>query len=84
MKLRARWHGPLPKVGDYLMSDVRPRFAYRIGQVTNRSSEVRWDAAAKIEVRSLQIEADRVALSAVPEHARIHSWKWDRRERKRA
>jgi len=84
MKLRARWAGPAPKVGDYLMSEVRPRHAYRVGEVINVSSKVRWDAEKKTEVRLLQIVVDRVATTAVPRGARIHAWKWDRRAAKGA
>jgi len=80
MKLRARWIGPPPRTGDYLMSQVRPRYAYRIEEVSQKTPHVRWDATAKAEVRQLQIVADRVAASAVPKTARIHPWKWDKRE----
>lgn len=80
MTLRARWIGPPPRTGDYLMSAVRPRHAYRVERVINASSLVRWDPAAKAEARRLQIVVDRVAAGAVPKHARIHPWKWDRRE----
>lgn len=80
MKLRARWIGPLPQVGDYLMSEVRPRHAYCIEQVIRAASTVRWDPAAKAEVRDLQFVVDRVPVISVPRHARIHPWKWDRRE----
>lgn len=79
MKLRARWVGPPPRAGDYLMSDTRPRYAYRVEQVTCASSHVLWDPTAKAETRRLQIVVDRVATSAVPQHSRIHPWKWDRR-----
>lgn len=80
MKLRARWIGPLPRIGDFLMSAVRPRYAYRITEVIRTSPYVTWDQVAKAEVHQLQIVADRIARTAVPEHARIHPWKWDRRE----
>jgi hypothetical protein len=83
MKLRARWIGPPPRTSDYLMSATRPRYAYRVSQVINASSEVRWDPAAKAEVRKLQIVADRVAASEVPKAARVHPWKWDKREARR-
>jgi hypothetical protein len=83
VKLRARWIGPSPQVGDYLMSELRPRYAYRIDQVINASSNVLWDLTAKSETRRLQIVADRVAVTAVPKHARIHAWKWDKREARR-
>jgi hypothetical protein len=80
MKLRARWIGPPPRAGDYLMSEVRPRWAYCIEQVTKASPSVLWDPAAKAEVHHLQIVVDRVAKTAVPRHARIHPWRWDRRD----
>lgn len=80
VKLRARWVGPPPRTGDYLMAQVRPRHAYRITEVTNSSSVVNWDPVAKAESRKLLIVADRVAVDAVSEHARIHAWKWDKRE----
>jgi hypothetical protein len=62
------------------MSDVRPRFAYRVDRVTSAFPGVHWDPIAKAEVRLIQIIADRVAKDGVPKHARVHSWKWDRRE----
>lgn len=80
MKLRARWIGPPPRVGNYLMSEVRPRFAYRIKRVTMAFPTVGWDAKAKAEARLLQIIVDRIDKSDVPRNARIHPWKWDRRE----
>lgn len=82
MRLRARWIGPPPRAGDYLMSALRPRHAYRIDQVIDATSHVSWDPVAKAETRRLQIVAERVAKEAVPPHTRIHSWKWDRREAK--
>ena len=83
MNLRVCWIGLLPRSGDYLMSEVRPRFAYRVERVTNASSVVNWDPTAKAETRQLQVVVDRVAATAVPLHARIHPWKWDRRESRR-
>lgn len=80
MKLRARWIGPPPRTGDYLMSELRPRFAYRIDQVDNATALVHWDPAAKAETRRLRISATRIPKDRVPPHARIHAWKWDRRE----
>jgi hypothetical protein len=80
VKLRARWIGPRPRAGDYLMSEVRPRFAYRITQVTSMSPYVTWDQGAKAEVHQLQFVVDRIARAAVPKHATIHPWKWDKRE----
>lgn len=82
MKLRARWIGPPPRVGDYLMSEVRPRYAYLVERVTAASPSVHWDPVKKSEVHLLQIVAARVGRDAVPQHARIHSWRWDRREAK--
>lgn len=80
MKLRARWIGPPPRIGDYLMSEVRPRYAYRVDRVTLAFPNVTWDLFAKAEARLLQIVVDRVAATAVPKNAKIHSWKWDKRE----
>lgn len=82
MKLRARWAGPPPRSGDYLMSEVRPRYAYRVEQVVASSPNVGWDPIANAEVRALQIVVDRVATTAVPRNARLHRWKWDRRQAK--
>jgi hypothetical protein len=61
------------------MSVLRPRYAYRVENVINASSEVHWDPVAKTEARRLQIVAVRVARDEVPAHVRIHSWKWDKR-----
>lgn len=84
MILRARWIGPPPRVGDYLVSQVRPRHAYRVARVTNASSLVRWDPTAKAEVRNLQIVVVRRSVADVPKRARIHPWTWDRRESRAA
>lgn len=80
MKLRARWLGSLPRVGDYLMSPTRPRFAYRILDVPRDDPRVGWDVAAKKESRKISIVVDRVACTAVPPTARVHDWRWDRRD----
>lgn len=83
MTLRARWMGPSPRIGDYLMSEVRPRGAYRVEQVIESSPNVGWDPIAKAEVRQLRLVVSRVAAGAVPKHAQVHAWKWDRREARR-
>ena len=63
MKLRARWTGsPPPKVGDYLMSTQRPRFAYRICKVTHVDRLVGWDPVLKTEFQHYKITAERKAL----------------------
>jgi len=77
MKLRARWVGLPPQPGDYLMSDTRPRFAYRVLQVV-ASSKVALESGG-LESRKLQIEVDRIVAAGVPPQARVHPWKWDRR-----
>jgi len=79
MKLRAHWIGYPPRAGEYLMSATRPRFAYRVEQITNASSRVNWDPTAKAEARQLQIGVVRVPREAVPRHARVHFWRWDKR-----
>jgi hypothetical protein len=81
VKLRARWTGGfLPRVNDYLMSTTRPRFAYRISRVTRANPRVHWDPVLKTEVHRLAIEVDRVPIPAVPKTARVHPWRWDKRE----
>ena len=79
MILRARWIGPPPRIGDYLMSEVRPRHAYRVTRVTQSSSKVRWDAASKAEVRQLTFVVDRIAAPVVPRGAQVFAWRWDKR-----
>lgn len=79
MRLRARWLGFPPRTGDYLMSPTRPRYAYRVRAVACPDSRVGWDPSQKAEVRRLAIDVDRVAITAVPKAARVHSWRWDKR-----
>ena len=83
MKLRARWHGPPPRVGDYLASPTRPRFAYRVREVSRVDPLVRWDPAQKKELRRLAIEVDRMPITKLPTAARVHDWRWDKRASKR-
>jgi hypothetical protein len=84
MKLRARWTGsPLPSVGDYLMSAMRPRFAYRICEVARIDRIVCWDPVLKTEFQYYTIAAERKLLGDVPENARVHPWRWDKREPRR-
>jgi hypothetical protein len=79
MTLRARWHGPAPRVGDYFASPTRPRFAYRVTGVHCVDSIVRWNAAQKAELRQLKLDVDRVPITALPPTARVHPWRWDKR-----
>jgi hypothetical protein len=79
MKLRARWTGPVPRVGDYLASTARPRYAYRVRDVARTDPNVRWDAAQKTEVRRVVIEVDRVPVAEVGSSATVHPWSWDKR-----
>jgi len=81
MRLRARWTGPLPRVGDYLMSQVRPRHAYQIEVIGVPDRAVRWDPVAKAEVRRVAFDVRRVEVARVPRSAIVHPWRWDRRER---
>jgi hypothetical protein len=82
MKLRARWNGAPPRVGDYLMSQMRPRYAYRICEVSRVDHIVRWDPTLKTEFSHYEITAERKPLGSVPEDARVHPWRWDKRPSK--
>lgn len=79
MKLRARWLGPPPRVGDYLASPARPRFAYLVCVIEPRDALVHWDPDKKAEVRRLTIEVDRIPITKLPATARVHDWHWDKR-----
>lgn len=79
MKLRARWIGVPPRVGDYLASTTRPRYAYHVRSIAHPDSLVRWDPEQKAEVRRLVIEVDRVPVADVNPTARLHPWRWDKR-----
>jgi hypothetical protein len=83
VKLRARWTGAPPRVGDYLMSSMRPRYAYRICEVTRVENIVRWDPVLKTEFSHYTIAAERGPLESVPKEARVHPWRWDKREPRR-
>lgn len=79
MKLRARWHGPPPRVGDYLASATRPRYAYCVRDVACIDSRVLWDPARKAELRRIVFEVDRLSITDLPRAARVHAWRWDKR-----
>lgn len=74
----------MPRVGDYLASSKRPRFAYRICGVQRDDSAVRWDPEQKAELRRLTFEVDRVPITKLPTAVRVHDWSWDKRERRGA
>jgi hypothetical protein len=65
------------------MSQMRPRFAYYICEVTRVDRIVRWDPELKLEFKHFTIAAERRPLSAVPKDARVHPWRWDKREPRR-
>lgn len=80
MILRATWRGDLPARGDYLAS-ARPRAAYRIDRVVERTLapiEVAYEPTknAVLEVRTLRLHVERVPLRMVPPSARVHPWRW--------
>lgn len=64
--LRARWEGEQPTIGSYLMSQTRPRNAYRIASVRERKD-------------CLELTCDVVKPVDVPEGALVHPWRWDPR-----
>ncbi len=77
MILRATWTGPVPHVGDYLMSQYRARSAYRVVAIRT-GNEVTWDSERRAERTHLRLEVLRCELP-VPDGAVIHPWKWDAR-----
>ena len=81
--LRARWAGPPPRAGEYLMAPSRARHAYRVLRVHVIGSRVTWDAENKVEVRRLLLGVERIEPGKVPKAAKVHAWHWDKRERKR-
>jgi hypothetical protein len=76
MKLRARWTGQLPTAGDYLMSQQRPRFAYKI--ISLHAHEPLFNPHLT-DRHKIELIVEKVTLHAVPEDAVIHPWKWDPR-----
>lgn len=65
--LHARWTGDPPVAGDYMRSQgAHTRFAYRIVEVTPNGSR-------------LDLRCEQTGAWEVPEGARVHVWKWDRR-----
>lgn len=87
MFLRARWEGNPPQVGEFLMSQVRPRFAYRIDEVDVRQaanlnqlphglSGSHRDAQSKLLLR-----VTKVPIAEIPAGAVTHPWKWDARKK---
>jgi hypothetical protein len=78
VNLQASWRGEPPVPGDYLMSPVRPRFAFRIIEILKRKTNGRGDG----DVSWYDISAERVGASTVPKTARVHGWKWNPRKSK--
>lgn len=84
MRLRARWNGPLPAVGDYLRSEKRPRYAYLIkaGRMVDLvAAEVLSLVSGVTPVvdATLSLEVERVEVANVPSDAKVHPWRWDPR-----
>lgn len=75
MLLRARWEGSPPQVGEFLMSQVRPRHAYRIEGIEQK----RLDKATQRTY--LALTCTKVASGDVPAGAVVHPWKWDARKK---
>jgi hypothetical protein len=57
-----------PRIGDYLMSQTRPRNAYLIVHVRELT-------------KNLDLVVERVSATDVPEGATVHPWKWDARKK---
>ncbi len=76
MTLRARWTGVLPRVGEYLMSQHRPRCAYvLVVDPPSIISALRRSPDAEVAVT---FKVERVGLP-LPAGAVVHAWKWDAR-----
>lgn len=69
--LRATWSGPPPTPGEFVMSQVRARFAYRIEDVRPAGS-------------TLELVCTRLSPRDVPVGSTVHDWKWNPRSKKRA
>lgn len=78
MKVDATWTGALPRIGDYLLSSHRPRFAYRV-VAFEKDNHVEWDGEVKSSRYKLAITVDKVGLRDVPDDATVHPWKWSPR-----
>jgi hypothetical protein len=82
MKLRAQWAGAVPLPGEYLMSSMRPRYAYRITSVEAKLSAWSRDAADEVAPRPITLIVTRVKAADVPSSSTIHDWKWSPRDPK--
>ena len=81
MELRARWIGPLPKVGDYLMSQYRPRCAYQVARDPASNNVIPENRDVEDMVR-LDIVVERVEIplpAPLPDGVTVYPWKWDGR-----
>lgn len=69
-KMRARWSGEPPKVGEYFASSPdRARMCYRI-------------VAIRGDVPRLVLTVERYRLVDLPAGVIVHLWEWDRRKRR--
>ncbi len=80
MIIRATWTGVLPRVGDYLMSQYRPRCAFRIVRDPMEQNDLdvipEEDHVTKIR---LTVERRELPLPGEPAGAMVYPWKWDPR-----
>lgn len=76
-KLRMRWFGRPPKVGEYLRSEgPRARTAYRIVAVNWK-----WFEREQLWVGPVTVEREPIAN--IPDGWRVHRFRWDSRTSKR-
>ena len=78
MKLRLRWQGDRPRIGEYLMTP-RGRGGYLIHGVRDRGQR---GGLGRPFYRLLEIEAQRVSRQEAAAGT-LHLFFWDRRKRKR-
>lgn len=78
--LRARWTGPLPAVGEYMVAARRARCAYRIVRDVAQNNVIP-PTRGQEEMIELNIWVERVDLP-LPKEAVSYPWHWDQQGRR--
>jgi len=72
--MNLRWDGQHPVVGEFLASQLKPRYAYRIDDIYVRRTRVRDSDGI------LEITATKIPIGKLPPGAVVHPLKWDSRK----